>query len=281
MREDIMYAVDSAKIITIARDSMKGSVSKNNPFRINEKNLAEGIKTATPVATGASMKQLAGSVAGVKTLKISAKGIQKLQGIKNRVKKYTVLIKKVMDRIRKLIGTGVKAAGKCVKVTGKTAKVAGHGTKDSGTVIDSMGDGINVAAEASAAIPVADVVTVPTGLTAGTAVKGAGTIAKGIGKIEEISGEGIEKAGRQMEKAGKGITNAGGMITDNGFSVADKVCKAMKHSVNPATRFLGTTLGGTVKAGRYASRATNISISKMTELASKGFDKEEEQLFVK
>ena len=32
MREEVMNAVDSSKFITIARDSMKGSISKTDPF---------------------------------------------------------------------------------------------------------------------------------------------------------------------------------------------------------------------------------------------------------
>ena len=135
--------------------------------------------------------------------------------------------------------------------------------------------------EASAAIPVADVVTVPTGLAAGTAVKGAGAITKGIGKLGEISGEGIEKAGQKVEKAGKAIGTAGGEITDKGFGVAGKVCNAMKRSFNPVTKIMGTALSGTVKAGRYSSKAASLSVSKMSELASRGFDKGDDRALVR
>ena len=44
MREEVMNAVDSSKFITIARDSMKGSISKTDPFLIKEKGLDVVIK---------------------------------------------------------------------------------------------------------------------------------------------------------------------------------------------------------------------------------------------
>ena len=281
MREEVMNAVDSSKFITIARDSMKGSISKTDPFLIKEKGLEAGVKTAAPIAAKSGVKQMAETVVGVKTLRTSGRGIRTLFRLKTRAKNFTALFKKLKEQIKKIIKAGLELTGKGMSVTGKSLKSAGQGTKTAGTAIDSAGDAINTAAEASAAIPVADVVTVPTGLAAGTAVKGAGALTKGIGKLGEISGEGIEKAGQKIEKAGKAIGTAGGEITDKGFGVAGKVCNAMKRSFNPVTKIMGTALSGTVKAGRYSSKAASLSVSKMSELASKGLDKGDERALVR
>ena len=135
MREEVMNAVDSSKFITIARDSMKGSISKTDPFLIKEKGLEAGVKTAAPIAAKSGVKQMAETVVGVKTLK--------------------------------------------------------------------------------------------------------------------------------------------------GFGVAGKVTNAMKRSFNPVTKIMGTALSGTVKAGRSSSRAVSLSVSKMSELASKGLDKGDERALVR
>ena len=66
-----------------------------------------------------------------------------------------------------------------------------------------------------------------------------------------------------------------------GFGVAGKVTNAMKRSFNPVTKIMGTALSGTVKAGRSSSRAVSLSVSKMSELASKGLDKGDERALVR
>ena len=47
------------------------------------------------------------------------------------------------------------------------------------------------------------------------------------------------------------------------------------------TKIMGTALSGTVKTGRYSSKAASLSVSKMSELASKGFDKGDERALVR
>ncbi len=54
-----------------------------------------------------------------------------------------------------------------------------------------------------------------------------------------------------------------------------------KRSFNPVTKIMGTALSGTVKTGRYSSKAASLSVSKMSELASKGFDKGDERALVR
>ena len=271
-KENIMASVDASKFILIARDHLGGRIPEKDPFAKEGTDLLtdaakKGMQVSAPLYSKSGMSIAVQGYMGMKTTKSARLVIMNVAQIKRN-------IKNVVNKTKEIMGAFIGSAGKTARITGRSINTVGKGTKMTGDMAHTAGDAVNETAEASAAIPVADLVTVPTGMAAGTAVKGVGAIGKGIGRLEELSGQTIESGGKLVE-------NTGSMFTKGTTDVASKVCHAMTRSGNIIVRTNGKVLSSMIKTTGKTVNVASFSLSKMYEGISKGVKCNEEKELIR